>query len=156
MWSFSARRRSCSPRTACQICRWRSSAARWAKPELWLRCSQMRGRTEVTNGPRMMTPSRSKLTTGAAWLWCGGEGAIHDAIHHAALHIDHIRIAGGILTKRADLDWLKAELDALPALVRSSAQREDATGAQVAKQVMAHQRGRGWTSVDVAADDRAV
>src|SRR6266851_1918029 len=104
----------------------------------------------------MMTPSRSKLTTGAAWLWCGGEGAIHDAIHHAALHIDHIRIAGGILTKRADLDWLKAELDALPALVRSSAQREDATGAQVAKQVMAHQRGRGWTSVDVAADDRAV
>src|SRR5713226_8118484 len=104
----------------------------------------------------MMTPSRSRLTTGASSLRCGGEGAIHDAVHHAALHVDHIHIASGILTKRADLDGLEAELDALPTLVRPAAQRENAARAQVAKHVVACERGRGRTPVDVTAHDRAI
>src|SRR5207249_2060750 len=96
------------------------------------------------------------LTTGALSLWCGWEKAIHDAVHHAALHVDHIHIASGILTERADLDRLEAKLDALPTLVGPTAQGKDAARAQVAKYIATDERRRGRTSIHETAHDRTV
>src|SRR5882724_3190015 len=119
-------RPSCSWRTACQMCRSRSSAARWTRVELRPMCSEIRGRSALLNGPRMMTPSRSKLMTrGSRPLAARRDRSIHDPVDHTTLHIGDVHVAGRVLAERADLDGLETKLDALPALVAAPAQGED-------------------------------
>src|SRR6476661_6490803 len=117
------RRRSCSCRTACQMWTSRSSSARWTRLALRPMCSEIRGRSSLLNGPRMMTPSRSKLITrGSRPSGSRRDRSIHDPVDHATLHIDDVHVAGWVLAERADFDGLVTKLDALPALVAALAQ----------------------------------
>src|ERR1700694_1065466 len=111
----------------------------------------MRGRTALLNGPRMITPSRSKLMT----LVSRWERAIHDPIDHAALNVDNIDVTARVFAERTDLDGVIPELDALARKVGLVAEREDAACAVVAVEVASRQPGRGWTAVRVAAHDCA-
>src|SRR5438874_7071236 len=116
------------------------------------------GRTSITNWPRNAATETSKQshTLWAAFLGARGQRSVHDAVHRSALEVHDVHLAQGILAKRADLDGLKAQLDACPTSVVAADEREHAPCAQVAEEVLARQAWHALTTIRVATHDRAV